>query len=88
MSKDVRVSAIIHASTKDLLDRQVRATGIKRGRLVEESLRHYLLGLLQTPRDFVHPRIVLTRASGTAIRKELRAGNPTKALRDLMRRGS
>lgn len=88
MSKRVRVSAFIDVSMKDLLDRHVRATGIKRGRLVDEALRHYLLALIQSPQDFVHPRIVLTRAAGTAIRKELRAGNPTKALRDLMRRGS
>ncbi len=89
MSKEVQVSAFIDASTKGLLDRHVRASGVKKGHLIEEALRHYLLALLQIPLDVVvHPRIVLTRASGTAVRKELRSGKPTKALRDLMRRGS
>lgn len=87
MSKDVQVSAFIDASTRDLLDRHVRATGVKKGHLIEEALRHYLLALLQVPLDVVvHPRIVLTRASGEAVRGALRSAKSTRALRELMRR--
>jgi hypothetical protein len=88
MSKDVQISAIVDATTKELLERHVRATGVKKGHLLEEALRHYLRALQELPLDvIVRSRLVLTRAAGDVVHREIRRGSPTKALRDLMRRG-
>jgi len=88
MPKEVQISAVVDATTKDLLDRHVRATGVKKGHLLEEALRHYLQALQELPLDvIVHSRLVLTSASGKIVRGEMRRGKPTKALRGLMRRG-
>jgi len=88
MSKDIQISALVSRATKDLLERHVRATGVKKGHLVEQALRHHLQALDELPADvIVHPRLVVTRKSGQAILKELRSGKPTDALRKLMRNG-
>jgi len=88
MEKDTQISAIVSQSTRDLLERHVRATGVKKGHLVEQALRHHLQALHELPADvIVHPKIVVTRRSGAAILKKMRSGKATKALRDLMRDG-
>jgi hypothetical protein len=88
MPKDVQISAQIDPATKDLLERHVRATGVKKGHLIEEALRHHLQALQALPADaIVHPRLVLTRESGRRVTREVARGRPTRALRDLMRRG-
>jgi hypothetical protein len=88
MPKEVQISAIVGSATKDLLDRHVRATGVKKGHLLEEALRHYLQALQELPLDvIVHSRLVLTRASGEIVGRSIRRGKPTKALRDLLRHG-
>lgn len=89
MPKDVQISAFVAATTRDLLDRHVRTTGVKKGHLLEEALRHYLHALQELPLDvIVHSRLVLTSAAGDVVRDEIRRGKPTKALRDLMRHGA
>ncbi len=66
----------------------VRATGVKKGHLVEQALQHHLRALEEIPAEFIlHPRIVVTRKSGELILRKIRSGKPTKALRDLMRDG-
>ena len=88
MDKETQISAIVSQSTRDLLERHVRATGVKKGHLVEQALRHHLQALNELPADvIIHPKIVVTRQSGAAILKKMRAGKATKALRDLMRDG-
>lgn len=88
MNKETQISAIVSQATRDLLERHVRATGVKKGHLVEEALRHHLQALQELPADvIVHPKLVVTRRSGAAILKQMRSGKPTKALRDLMRDG-
>lgn len=88
MEKEIQISAIVSQSTRDLLERHVRATGVKKGHLVEQALRHHLQALHELPADvIVHPKIVVTRRSGTAIMKQMKSGKATKALRDLMRNG-
>jgi hypothetical protein len=85
MEKEIQISAIVSQATKDLLERHVRATGVKKGYLVEQALRHHLQALQELPADvIVHPKLVVTRRSGEAILKQMRSGKPTKALRDLM----
>ena len=89
MAKEAQISALVSTSTKELLDRHVRATGMKKGYLVEQALRHHLQALQSLPADVViHPTLVVTRKSGAAILKQARAGKPTRALRELMRDGN
>jgi hypothetical protein len=88
MEKETQISAFVSQSTRDLLQKHVRATGVKKGYLVEQALRHHLQALHELPADvIVHPKLVVTRRSGEAILKRMRSGKPTKALRDLMRDG-
>ncbi len=88
MEKDSQISAVISQATKDLLERHVRATGVKKGHLIEQALRHHLQALHELPAEvIIHPKLVVTRRSGEAILKALESGKPTKALRDLMRDG-
>jgi len=88
MEKDTQISAVISETTKELMERHVRATGVKKGHLVEQALRHHLQALQELPADvIVHPRLVVTRKSGTALLKQIEKAKPTKALRDLLRDG-
>lgn len=87
MERETQISAVISVATKDLLDRYVRATGTKKGHLIESALRHHLQALQELPLDVVvHPRLVVTRRSGEQILARIRSRKPTRALRDLMSR--
>ena len=88
MEKETQISALVSRTTKELLERHVRATGVKKGHLVEQALRHHLEALQELPTDvIVHPKIVVSRKSGDALLKEIEKGNANDALRDLMRDG-
>ncbi|HLC09332.1 MAG TPA: hypothetical protein VJK06_08620, partial [Methyloceanibacter sp.] len=77
---------VVSRTTKELLEQHVRATGMKKGRLVEQALRHHLGALQELPADvIVHPKLVVTQKSGGAILKQMAAGKPAKTLRELMR---
>ena len=86
MQAGTQISAIIPSTLKARLDRYVRATGIKKARLIQEALSHHLTALETLPAEFIVPsRIVVSRKSGIEIAKQLISpGKPTKALRDLM----
>lgn len=70
-----------------MLERHVKTTGVKKGHVVESALRYHLRALQELPSDvIIPPRIVLTRRSFEQLVKRLRSpGQPTQALRDLMR---
>ena len=86
MERETQIYALVSRATSDLLERHVRATGVKKGHLVEQALRHHLQALQELPADVVvHPKLLVTRKSGQAILKQLRTGTPTAALRDLLR---
>jgi hypothetical protein len=86
MKRQTQISALVSRATSDLLKRHVRATGAKKGHLVEQALRHHLQALQELPADVVvHPKLLVTRKSGQAILKQLRTCKPTAALRDLLR---
>jgi hypothetical protein len=88
MDKETQISAVVSQATKELLERHVRATGVKKGYLVEQALRHHLQALQELPADvIVHPKLVVTRKSGEAILKEIEKAKPTEALRALLRDG-
>lgn len=85
--KDTQISAVISKATKDLLEQHVRATGVKKGHLLEVALLHHLRALQELPSDIlVHPRIVVSLRSAKEIQRRLKAAAPTRALRDLMAR--
>jgi hypothetical protein len=85
MKTETQISALVSGDTKELLDRFVRATGLKKGYLVEQALRHHLLALEQIPAEYiVRPALVVTRASGEAALRQAESGKPTGALRKLM----
>lgn len=88
MEKKTQISALVSRTTKELLERHVRATGVKKGHLVEQALRHHLEALEELPADvIVHPKLVVTRKSGEAIVKQIKKGKATKTLRNLTRNG-
>ena len=88
MERETQISALVSPATKELLERHVRATGVKKGHLVEQALRHHLCALQELPADvLIHPRLIVTRKSGEAILKQVGAGKPSDALRRLMRDG-
>ena len=86
MEKETQISALVSRTTREMLERRVRASGVKKGHLVEQALQHYLVALEQLPADvIVQPRLVVARKSGEAILKAIRSAKPTKTLRRLMR---
>ena len=86
MDKETQISALVSATTREMLERRVRATGVKKGHLVEQALQHYLVALEQLPIDMiVHPTLVVTRSSGESILEKTRTAKPAKSLRALMR---
>ena len=88
MDKATQISALVSQETKELLERHVRATGVKKDHLVEEALRHHLRALQELPADvIVRPRLVVNRESGKTILERMAQGTPTEALRKLMREG-
>lgn len=86
MARATQISAPISMETKELLEQHVKATGVKKGHLVESALRYHLRALHELPADvLVPPRLVLTHRSFRQVVGRLRSpGRPTKALRDLM----
>ena len=84
-SRETQVSAFISKTTKQLLESHVRATGEKKGHVIEVALRHYLLALQELPADIViPPRIVVSRDTGDQLLGEMGSLATTPALRALM----
>lgn len=85
-NKESQVSAFISATTKDLLERRVRASGVKKGHLFEEALLHHLRALEELPAEIiVRPRIVVSLESGRKLVDRIASKEkPTRELRDLM----
>lgn len=86
-ARATQISAPISKETKELLEQHVKATGVKKGHLIEAALRYHLRVLHELPADVLVPeRMVLTRRSFEAVVDQIRSPRrPTKALRDLMR---
>lgn len=85
MARDTQISAQISDATRELLERHVRQTGIKKGHLIEQALLHHLQALVQLPGEYiVHPRLVVSRKTGEAMLRDAETAEPTAALRELM----
>lgn len=88
VAKETQISALISETTRGLLEKHVRATGVKKGYLVEQALLHHLQALEALPADvIVRPRIVVTRQSFQKVIEQMEKAQPTPALRELMRDG-
>lgn len=87
MARSVQISAPVSKETKELLDQQSRASGLKKGHLIESALRYHLRALQELPAEaFIPARVVLTRTSFEEVAERLRSpGEPPQELRDLMR---
>ena len=86
MSKDTQISAQISDTTRKLMERHVRRTGIKKGHLVEQALLHHLQALDEIPAEYVvHPQIAVSRKTGERMLRQAESVTPTAALRKLMR---
>jgi hypothetical protein len=86
MEKDIQISAVVSRTTSELLERHVRATGVKKAHLVEQALRHHLQALQELPVDLVvHPKLVVSRKSGQAMLRRMDKGRASPALRTLLR---
>lgn len=86
MERESQISAPVSPATRLLLERRVRATGVKKGHLVEEALLHHLRALDALPADIiVNPRLVVSRRSGEQmIRRLASPPRPTRQLRQLL----
>ncbi len=83
---ETQISALISTSTRDLLDRHSRRTGIKKSRLIEDAIRHHLAALSEFPAEFVIPtRLVISSSDFKKLAASTRTGKPNAALRTLMR---
>ena len=88
MAKETQISAQISETTRQLMEKHVRQTGVKKGHLVEQAVLHHLQALDELPAEYiVHPRIVVSRKTGEGMLRDAGAAEPTPALRDLMRDG-
>jgi uncharacterized protein (DUF1778 family) len=87
MARAAQISAPVSKETKELLERQARATGVKKGYLIESALRYHLRALQELPADVLVPaRLVLTRRSFEQVVERLRSpGKPSRELVELMR---
>jgi hypothetical protein len=88
MAKESQISAQISESTRELMERHVRRTGVKKGYLVEQALLHHLRALDELPAEYItHPRVVVSRKTGEEMIHRAENPKPTAALRKLMRDG-
>jgi len=88
MAKETQISAQISETTRELMDKHVRRTGVKKGHLVEQALLHHLQALDEIPAEYIiHPRVIVSRKTGEEMLRKAEKPNPTRALRKLMRDG-
>ena len=82
----MQISAPVSKETKDLLEAYSRATGIKKGYLVESALRYHLRALAELPADaLVPPRLTLSPRSFEEVVERLESpGEPSRRLRRMM----
>jgi hypothetical protein len=85
--KEVQISGFVPEDVRDELERITRARGLKKGKVLEQALRHHLRALQEIPEEFIiPPTLVLTRKSFEDLLKQLRKPpKPTPALRQLMK---
>jgi hypothetical protein len=83
---EVQISAFISQTTKDLLERHTRSTGVKKAYLIEMALLHHMKALADLPAEvIIPPRILVDKPTGESLLKRIKKPRkPTKVMRDLM----
>lgn len=88
MPTETQISAQISETTRELLEKHVRQTGVKKGHLIEQALLHHLQALDELPAEYIiRPRIIVSRKTGEEMFRHAESAEPTPALRELMRDG-
>ena len=84
---ETQISAFVSVATKALLEKYARATGLKKGHVVETAILHHLRALEELPADvIIPPRLVLSKQGARKLARRLgRRARPTNAMRELMR---
>ena len=75
MAANARLSTAISRETRELLERYAKRTGVKKGRLIEEALRSYLIAHEGLPSDLLAPSTVQLTAGS---RRKFARGVPMK----------
>ncbi len=85
MGSPVQISTFVSETTKELLDRRVRALGVTRAHLIEEALLHHLKAIAEIPPEAIVPaRIVLSARSAAQVARLIeRPPKPTAEMRKL-----
>jgi hypothetical protein len=80
-----RISANISSETRDRLERDVRARGLKKGFVIEQALLHHLQAISAIPENAIRPpRLVATAAAGERLLERLESQEaPNRAMREL-----
>ena len=88
MQKASQISALVSDTTRELLERHTRQTGVNKGHLIEQALLHHLQALEAVPAEYViHPRLVVSRRTGEKELHRMESAEPPDALRRLMSDG-
>jgi len=88
MGTETQISAVISRTTKEALEKHARATGRKKGYVIEMALLHHLQAMQDVPTDVVVPaRIVVSVRSLNEIAVRMETSKPTADLRALMKPG-
>lgn len=85
MTESVQISAAVSEETRALLERYTRASGMKKGRVIEAALRQYLQVLHELPPEAIIPaRLVLSKKAGRDLLERIQdPAAPTDAMRAL-----
>lgn len=88
MADYIQISAQISEATRRRLDLYARETGMKKSRLVEDAIEAHLDTLDAVPAQYVIPaRVTVDADSWERIMSGIEnPGEPTPALRDLLRK--
>lgn len=83
----VQINARVSEVTKAMLERECRATGLKKETLVEEALLHHFRAMQSLPTDVVvKPKLLVQVDAALGLLEQLEGGEPTPALKALMQR--
>lgn len=86
-TKEKQISAVVSITTVELLDSMVKARGLKKGYVIENALRQYLVALRELPPEFIiPPRVVVSNESTAVVLESLKKPKPpAEELRKLMK---
>lgn len=84
-----QISAYISEDTKSLVEAYSKKSGVKKGFLIEDALRHHLQALKEIPQDTIIPgNITLTDSCMNKLADLLEnSPPPTTELKELMQNG-